>query len=150
MCRKYGVKCSEKWYDECPDEIRVSGDRKIEIWWDRSVETTRKMEHNRPDVTVVDHASKVWTFVDFSVPWDKNVRVKEDEKITNYSPLAQQVRKLHRVSTKIVPVVVGCLGIVTDRLTGYLDDLGIPDVLGGLQTSALIGTSLILRKVLNL
>jgi len=150
LCRKYGVKCSEKWYDESPDEIRVSADKKVSIWWDRSVETTRKMEHNRPDVTVVDHASKVWTFVDFSVPWDKNVRVKEDEKVTKYSPLAQEVRKLHRVATKIIPVVVGSLGIVSDRLARYLEYLGIPDVVGGLQTSALIGTSLILRKVLNL
>ena len=36
-------------------------------------ETTQKMEHNRPDVVVVDRVNKLWVIVDFSVPWDKNV-----------------------------------------------------------------------------
>lgn len=27
------------------DQLRVSQDGKMEIWWDRSVETTQKMEH---------------------------------------------------------------------------------------------------------
>lgn len=75
---------------------------------------------------------------------------KEDEKINNYSPLAKEIRKMHCVSTKIVPLVVGCLGVVSSRFEGYLKDLGIPDVLGGMQTSAVIGTTLILQKTLGL
>ena len=35
---------------------------------------------------------------------------KEDEKNNNYSPpLDREVRKMHRVSTKVIPLVVGCL-----------------------------------------
>ena len=76
--------------------------------------------------------------------------VKEEEKIAKYSPLAKEIRKMHRVSTKVVPLVVGSLGIVSSNLGGYLKDLGIPDVLGGMQTSAVIGTTLILQRVLSL
>ena len=150
LCKKYGVKCADVWYKEVPDEVRVSEDGQVEIWWDRSVETTQKMDHNRPDVTVVNRVAQEWTFVDFSVPWDKNVVLKENEKVAKYSPLAKEIRKMHRVSTKVVPLVVGCLGVVTSRFVGYLKDLGIPDVLGGMQTSAVIGTTLILQKVLSL
>ena len=107
LCRRYGIKCAWKWFEE---EFRVSEDGSYEIWWDRSVDTTQKMEHNRPDVVVVDQIKKVWIIVDFSVQWDGNVMRKEDEKILNYSPLAKEIRKIHRVSTKIVPVVVGALG----------------------------------------
>ena len=54
-------------------------------------------------------------FVHFSMPWDKNVVTKEDEKIQNYwcSPLAKETGKMHQASTKIVPLVVGCLGVMT-------------------------------------
>lgn len=149
LCRKYGMKCADVWYKEVPDEVRISDDGEVEIWWDRSVETTQRMEHNRPDVTVLNRAARQWTFVDFSVPWDRNVVTKEGEKIEKYSPLAKEIRKLHRVSTKVVPLVVGSLGIVSRNLEGYLKDLGIPDVLGGMQTSAVIGTTLILQKVLS-
>ena len=75
---------------------------------------------------------------------------KEDEKIAKYSPLALEVRRVHGVATKVVPIVVGALGVVSKRLVGFLKDLDVPDVLGGLQTSALVGTTNILRKVLNL
>ena len=50
----------------------------------------------------------------------------------------------------LIIVVVGSLGVVSKRLAGHLKDLEIPDVLGGLQTSAIIGTTIILRKVLSL
>ncbi|MEM7264393.1 MAG: reverse transcriptase domain-containing protein [Pseudomonadota bacterium] len=150
LCRKYGMKCAARWYEEVPDKVRRSDNGNIEIWWDRAVETTQQVESNRPDVVVVDHVKKSWLIVDFAVPSDRNVTNKEEEKITKYSPLAHQIRKLHSVSTSIVPIVVGSLGIVTKRLELGLKELGIPDVLGGLQTSAIIGTTNILRKILNL
>ena len=150
LCRKFGVKCAGKWYEEVPEEVRVSADGNVEIWWDRSVMTTKQLDHNRPDVVVIDRAARKWFIVDFSVPWDKNVVVKEDEKIARYSPLALEVRRVHGVATRVVPIVVGALGVVSKRLAGFLKDLDVPDVLGGLQTSALVGTANILRKVLNL
>ena len=84
------------------------------------------------------------------MPMDKNVVKKEKEKIDKYSPLADEVRKMHGVATKIVPIVVGVLGVVTEKLPGYLREPEVPDVLGGLQMSAIIGTTVILRKVLSL
>ena len=60
------------------------------------------------------------------------------------------MRRLHGVSTKIIPIVVGSLGVVSKNLAGYLRDLQVPDVLGGLQTSAVVGTTIILRKVLSI
>ena len=57
---------------------------------------------------------------------------------------------MHKVSAKVIPIVVGALGIVSTRLERYIKELGIPDVLGGLQTSVVLGTTIILRKVLVL
>ena len=86
--------------------------------------------------------------MDFAVPFDANVETKEEEKIKNYRELVSQVEKMYRVSAKVVPIVVGSLGVVSSGLVKYLKQLGIGDVIGGLQTTALIGTAAILRKVL--
>ena len=150
VCAKFGVRCAEKWYEEVPEEVRTSKNGNIEIWWDKSVMTTKQLEHNRPDLVVIDKGSKKWQIIDFSVPWDKNVIEKENEKCGKYAPLAREVRRVHRVRTQVIPVVVGALGVVSSRLEGYLKEIGIPDVLGGLQTSAIVGTTSILRKTLNL
>ena len=57
---------------------------------------------------------------------------------------------MYQVLMKILPLVVGCLGVVSGLLKGFLKDLGIPDVLGEMQASAVIGTTLILQKMLSL
>ena len=58
------------------------------------------------------------------------MRVKENEKTAEYSPLSLQVRRLHGVSTVVVPIVVFCLGIVSDRLEKSLKESSLPDVQG--------------------
>ena len=150
LCKKYGVSCTDKWYREIPDEVRFNSDRSVEIWWDRRVLTSTQMEHNQPDVVVLDHSNRECIIIDFSVPWDKNVAMKEDEKLERYRPLAQELTRLYGMKAKVVPVVVGGLGTIPKRLPKFIKQLGIPDVIGGLQTSALIGTSIIIKTVLNL
>ena len=150
LCGKYGIKRSDRWYEEVPDDVRVSSDGQYEIWWDRAVITTKKLEHNRPDVVVIDRLLRWGWIVDFAVPFDNNVVRKEDEKIYNYENLTTELRGMYGLSTAIVvPIVVGSLGVVSSRLAGNLKKLGIGDVIGGLQTSAIIGTAAILRKVLK-
>ena len=152
ICGKFGITRAEKWYEEkpVPGEVRISSDKNYEVWWDRPVETANKLDHNRPDVVLINRVLKEWIIIDFSVPWDKNVRDKENEKVTRYSPLAREVRRLHNVFTKVIPIVVGSLGVVSSRLEGYIKAIGLPDVLGGLQTSSILGTTNILKRVLSL
>ena len=41
-----------------------------DFWWNRSVETAAKLDHNRPDVILIDKVEKHWTIIDFSCPND--------------------------------------------------------------------------------
>ena len=88
--------------------------------------------------------------MEFSVPWDKNVLLKEEEKVSKYIPLAKEIRKVHKVSTKIVPIILGSLGTITNQLKAHLKELRMEKLLGCLQMSVLIGTHNILRKVMNM
>ena len=150
LCKKYGIKHSLRWYEETPDDVRVSSCGRFEIWWDRPVNTSKQLDHNRPDVIVIDRVAKFWTIIDFSVPNDKNVRIKEDEKVAHYRELAKEIRKIHHVKTKIVPLVIGSLGAVTERLEKNLKFLEIPHSFLCLQVTAVLGTAIILRNTLNL
>ena len=75
---------------------------------------------------------------------------KEDDKVDIYSVLAGGVRRLHHVKPRVIPIVIGALGTVPKRLPKYLEDLGIADVIGCLQNTALLGTQRILRSVLSI
>ena len=150
LCRKYGIECASKWYDHVPSSICSTKDGDVDIYWDRRVETVRGCEHNRPDVVVIEKSERKWTLIDFSVPMDLNVEKKEREKCEKYEPLASEIRKVYKVRTEIVPVVIGALGTVPKGLAGNLKRLGVPDVIGCLQTSALLGTVRIIKSVLSI
>ena len=150
LCKKYGMTTKERWYEEVPDAVRKSADKKFEIWWDQKVPTPATLEHSRPDVVVIDHENRKHTLIDFSVPFDPNVVKKEDEKVRNYGRLASEISRMKKVQVETVPIVVGALGVVSKRLSKWLKTIGIHDnVIGGLQTATIIGTAAILRKVLS-
>ena len=140
VCGNWGLRRSKNWYEEVPDGVRKSEDGNVEVWWDQKVITPTQFVANRPDMVVIDKSSKKWWMVDFSVPYDPNVASKEEEKIDKYKDLAAEVARMHKVSVEVVPIVVGSLGVVTKDLTSWLDRIKVGDVVGGLQTSALIGT----------
>ena len=57
LCRKYGLKVAGKWYEHVSGKVRES--EKVQILWDFSVQTDHQLEHNRPDLVVVDKQQAV-------------------------------------------------------------------------------------------
>ena len=51
MCRKYGIECTDKWYDHQP--LAVAENRDVRITWDMTVYTDKKLNHNRLDITLI-------------------------------------------------------------------------------------------------
>jgi hypothetical protein len=58
LCGKYGIRRTERWFEETPERIRVRKGGRYEIWWDKKVETAKVLEHNRPDVVVIDRSRR--------------------------------------------------------------------------------------------
>ena len=47
--------------------------------------------------------------IDVAVPGDARAEQKEKEKIDKYQDLAKELRKLWKVKTRVVPIVIGAL-----------------------------------------
>ena len=64
--------------------------------------------------------------IDITVPGDKRIELKEQEKIDNYTELRQEVKKIWNLSqVVVVPVVIGALGVTSKRLKDWLEKLNI-------------------------
>jgi len=150
LCRKYGIECVDQWYNHLPSSVSRSKDGLYEIFWNRKILVGRGIQFNKPDVVLVDKAAKKWTIIDFCVPWDGNVKAREDEKMVKYSTLSTEIKSTYRVQTETIPIVIGALGTVPKRLPGFLKSLGVPDVIGCMQTCALLGSQRILKNVLSI
>ena len=63
--------------------------------------------------------------MDFAVPADHRVTLKECEKRPKYPDLARELKKLWNMKVTIIPIVCVALGTVTKGLVQWLEDLEI-------------------------
>ena len=84
--------------------------------------------------------------VDFA---DHRIKLKECEKKDKYLDLARELKKLWNMQVTIIPIVIDAFGTVTKRLSKGLEDLEVGGRMDTIQTTALLRTARILRKVLE-
>ena len=85
--------------------------------------------------------------VDFAVPPDYRIKLKECEKKDKYLDLARELKKLWNMKVTIVPIVIGAFGTITKGLLKGLEDLEVGGRVETTQTTTLLRTARILRRV---
>ena len=63
--------------------------------------------------------------MDFAVPADHRVKLKEYDKRDKYLILARELKKLWNMKVMIISIVIGALGTVTKGLVQGMEDLEI-------------------------
>ena len=96
MYRKYGIECTNKWYDHQPLSTAENGE--VRITWDMTIYTDKALKHNRPDITLMHKGKQKWTLIDIAVPADQNIIQTEEEKVEKYQELAFEIRRIHGAS----------------------------------------------------
>ena len=69
----------------------------------------------RPDLIIINKKNRTYKTVDFAVPTDYRVKLKESEKRDKYFDFAREVKKLWNMKVTFIPIVIGYLGTVTER-----------------------------------
>ena len=82
-----------------------------------------------------------------AVPADHRINLKESEKKDKYLDLARELKKLWNMKVTIMPIVIGALGTITKALLKDLEDLEVDGWVETIQTTALLRTARILRRV---
>ena len=87
--------------------------------------------------------------MDFAVPADHRIKLKECEKKDKYLDIARELTKLWNMKGTIIPIVTGVFGKVTKGLLKGLEDLEIRGRVETIRTTTLLRTARILRRVLE-
>ena len=148
MCR-YGIECNDKWYDHQPLPTAENGE--VRITWEMTIYTDKVLKHNRPDITLVHKDTQKWILIDIAVPVDQNITRTEEENVEKYQELAFEIRRLHGASkVTIIPIVIGAFGSISKGAKTWFGKLDVPEFLGSVQLSVILGTAHLLREVLCL
>ena len=117
--------------------------------WDFNIQTDHLIPARRPDLIIINNKKKNCRIVDFAVLADHTINLKEIKKKDKYLDLARELKKQWNMKVTIVPIVIGALGTITKGLLKGLEDLEIGGWVETIQTTALLRTARILRRVLE-
>ena len=92
---------------------------------------------------------RICKIIDFAVPADHRIKLKQCEKMDKYLDLARELKKLWNMKVTIILIVIGAFGTVTKGLLKGLEDLEVGGRVETMQTTALLRTARILRRVLE-
>ena len=120
------------------------------LLWDFNIQTDHLIPARKPDIIIINNKKKrICKIVDFAVPVDHRINLKESEKKNKYLDLARELKKLWNMKVTIVPIVIDALGIITKGLLKGLEDLEVGGRVETIQTTALLRMARILRRVLE-
>ena len=99
----------------CPRELHTQAP--IGLW--------HLISTRRPDLIVINKKKRTCKIVDFAVPPDNRIKLKESEKNDKSLDLAWEFKKLWNRKVTILPIVIGALCTVTKELLKELEDLEV-------------------------
>ena len=96
------------------------------LLWDFNIQTDHLISSRRPDLIIINKRKREHFFltckiVDFAVPADHKMKLKEIEKNDKFLDLARELKKISNMNVTIIPIVIGAFGTVTK---GLLKGLG--------------------------
>ena len=114
------------------------------------MQTDYQLEHNRPDLVFYDKEQQSCKIIDVACPFDTRVKNKTKEKIERYQDLKKEIRRIWKCkAVDVIPVIIGVLDSIHNSMPGWMRKLNMHGLIGKLQQVCILGTSRILRKVLD-
>ena len=148
LCKKFKFDHTNKWYMHNPTFVLENDTHKL--LWDFDIQTDHLISARRPDLIRINNKKKrTYKIVDFTVPADHRVKLKESEKKYKCLGFDRELEKLRNMKVTFIPIVIGAFGTVTKGLLKALEDLEIRGQVETIQTTALLRSAQILRRVLE-
>ena len=135
------------WYQHQPKVVEQND--RVRILWNFPVQTDHRLQHNKPDIIVIDKVNKTANIIDVAIPIDYRIAQKRLEKLRKYSDLSTEIKTLWRLSkVQITPIIVGAMGCMFKSFDKDIEKLNLErhkfDKFEA-QKIALLGTAHIVR-----
>ena len=115
------IEIPNKWYKYNP--LPVVDIPKMTILRDFPIRTDRTIQANRTDILIKHKQNKTSQLRDMSVPSDGNISAKESERLRRHKDLEIEIAKMWKMKTKVLPVIVGALGIIKKGMQKYVNEI---------------------------
>ena len=116
----------------------------MKLLWDFRIQTDHHLDHNRPDIVVMEKASRVCQIIDVACPFDTRIAENEREKIDHYQDFKRGNTKKGGPAKAYLFCFSNCIWgtwVVTKNFMMWVTKIGTPKILNLLQRVCLSGTA---------
>nr|CAH7716666.1 unnamed protein product [Callosobruchus chinensis] len=140
---------TDPYYNYTPTSVLENSQYKL--YWDVEIHTDKTVPANKPDIVFQSKADKVTYLIDIAIPSDKNIQNIYAGKISEYTDLAIEIKRLWKQNKVIiVPFIISVSGLTPNTFTPHLQQLGLDGKLHKIfQKSVILKTCSIVRSFLN-
>ena len=152
MCKKFKFDNTNKWYMHNPVPVlKMIHINSYGTWCTHGSPylAQKTKAYNNHKKKKKRKKKRNYKIVIFVVPAEQRIKLKEYEKKDKYFDLARELKKLWNMKVAITPIVIGAFGTVTKGLLKGLEDFEISGRVEIIQTTTLLRTARILRRVLE-
>ena len=102
-----------KWYIH--NQAAVLENDIHKLLWDFDKQTEHLTYARIPDLIIINRKKRICKIVDFAIPVDHRIKLKEREKKDKYFNLAKELKKNWNMKVTIIQIVIGAFDTVTKR-----------------------------------
>ena len=146
LCKKLKLDHPNNWYLNDPAYCLENETRKLLCYFD--IQTDHLISGRTINLIIIKK-NTTFRIVNFVILADRRVKLKESEQREKYLYLVWKLKKLCNVKEMITTIVIAALGTVIKGLVQGLEDLEIEGRVETVQTTALLRSARILRRVLE-
>ena len=100
-----------KWYMH--NQAPVLENNTHKLLWGFNIHMDHRISSRRLDLIIINQKKKekgICKIVDFAVPADHRIKLKECEKKDKYLDLARELKKLWNMQVTVMPIIIGAFG----------------------------------------
>ena len=89
------------------------------LLWDFDIHKDHQISPRRSDLIFINKKKRTCKIVEFAVPVDHRIKMKECKRKDKCLDLARELKKLWNMQVTIIPLVISAFGTVTKGLQNY-------------------------------
>jgi hypothetical protein len=74
--------------------VETSRGGKVTILWNQQIQTDRTIPNNKPDIVKRENQKGTCMLIEYAIPGDRNVIIKEAKKILKYKDLTIEIQHM--------------------------------------------------------
>ena len=119
------------------------------LLWNFEIQTDPQISARRPDLIIINKKIENLPNCRLCYPSWPQSKIEKSEKKDKYLDLARELKKLWNMIVTVIPIITGALATVTKGLLQGLEDLEIRRRVKTIQTTSLLKSTRIQRRVLE-